>query len=376
MIPRSTIRFSSRVPRGTNSANIRRSALVAVATIALASSSLAQNAPTAPVPETPVTSQPAQRVVVVSAQPVGVDARAASLVTEELQKTLTSAGYDVVPADQTQQALTALGLTYASTPADLWKVTYAARAALGVTATVRAEGGQYVLDLTVADATGRGPFTGQARSDAPGLLAATSDTLRKTLPSAESPPPAPSTTPPAPPPAQPSAAPAYPVAQPMMVSPSNPEIDHARTSEAPAKFKRLRLALQTEAAFGTTDDGFYNHLVGARLDYRFARKVSLGGYLGYANLKGREGRENNVLPYAQMDYRIFLDRGGTVQVPLRFGAGYLPKNGPFLRFAVGIAVDVSPDVELLLDVAAPALWVTKDLTVVSFDVAGEVGYMP
>ena len=66
----------------------------------------------------------------------------------------------------------------------------------------------------------------------------------------------------------------------------------------------MRFAVQTEAAIGVYPGDFYNHLAGVRLDLVFSPHVSFGGYVGYANLKGKDGRANNVLPYAQVEYML------------------------------------------------------------------------
>ena len=131
----------------------------------------------------------------------------------------------------------------------------------------------------------------------------------------------------------------------------------------------FRLAFQTEAAFGVGGP-FYNHLAGARIDRCFSPIVCAGAYLGYVNLKGKDARAHEVLPYALLEARPPLGR--SLSLPLRFGAGYLPKNGPFMRVSTGLGVRVG-DTDLTLEVA-PAFWVTRDLPVVSIDVAIEVAF--
>ena len=55
-------------------------------------------------------------------------------------------------------------------------------------------------------------------------------------------------------------------------------------------------------AIGVYPGDFYNQLVGGRVDLVFSPHVSFGGYLGYANLKGKDGRASNLLAYAQVEY--------------------------------------------------------------------------
>ena len=114
--------------------------------------------------------------------------------------------------------------------------------------------------------------------------------------------------------------------------------------------------------------------MGARYDYGFTEDVALGGYLGYANLKGKDGRTSNVLPYAQLEYRIHGSQGSGFRIPLRFGTGYLPKNGPFLRVAAGLSFPLGDTAHLGFDLIAPTFWIVQNSTVVSMDVAAEVSF--
>jgi hypothetical protein len=139
---------------------------------------------------------------------------------------------------------------------------------------------------------------------------------------------------------------------------------------APAPRLPMRLALQTEAALGVYPGDFYNHLVGGRFDLVFSPHVSFGGYLGYANLKGKEGRTSNLLAYAQVEYLI--GPANHVRIPLRFATGYLPRNGPVMRLSTGFAFPLTPTVDLYTELLAPMIWLTGDQMVLSMDLAAEV----
>jgi hypothetical protein len=139
---------------------------------------------------------------------------------------------------------------------------------------------------------------------------------------------------------------------------------------APPARLPMRLALQTEAAIGVYPADFYNHLVGGRFDLVFSPHVSFGGYLGYANLKGKEGRASNLLAYAQVEY--LAGPAGHVRIPLRFASGYLPHNGPVMRLSTGFAFPITPTVDLFTEVLAPMIWLTSDQMVVSMDLAAEL----
>ncbi len=134
----------------------------------------------------------------------------------------------------------------------------------------------------------------------------------------------------------------------------------------------LRLATQTEAAGGVVTGHFYNQLVGLRLDAQFSPQVSCGGYLGYVNLKGKDGRASDLLPYAQLEYRTGAP-GDTVRIPLRFASGYLPRNGPVVRLAAGLAFALTPRVDLVTELA-PMIWVTNNQTLLSMNLALEFAF--
>jgi hypothetical protein len=144
------------------------------------------------------------------------------------------------------------------------------------------------------------------------------------------------------------------------------------TAALPAPPARLpmRFALQTEAAIGVYPGDFYNHLLGARLDLVFSSHVSFGGYLGYANLKGKEGRASNLLAYAQIEY--LAGPANHVRIPFRFASGYMPRNGPVMRLSTGFAFPLTPTIDLFTEVLAPMIWLTSDQMVLSMDLAAEL----
>jgi hypothetical protein len=220
-------------------------------------------------------------------------------------------------------------------PADLIVLALAAHADHALQATLTSQDTRYVVLLTLVDAknTPAAPRYANAAVDAAGLELAAERLTRTLLPP---------------------------------IPPDVPAASEPVTTS-------LRLALQTEAAFGLSSHFFYNHFAGGRLDYGFTRDFALGAYVGYANLKGREGRVSEVLPYLQLEYRLPISDGG-VLLPLRFGTGYLPKNGPFLRVAAGPSFPLGGTVRLGMDLLAPTFVIVHDRTVVSMDVAVELSF--
>ncbi len=150
-------------------------------------------------------------------------------------------------------------------------------------------------------------------------------------------------------------------------------VGRARAQEATPPSPPLRLAVQTEAATGVVTGRFYNQLVGARVDLQFSSRVSLGGYLGYVNLKGKDGRASDLLPYAQLEYRTGAP-GDSVRIPFRFASGYLPRNGPVVRLATGLAFALTPRVDLVTELLAPMFWVTNNQTLLSMNLSLELSF--
>ena len=164
-----------------------------------------------------------------------------------------------------------------------------------------------------------------------------------------------------------TAAPA--LAQPIPLSPSPP-------TSTPVPFSPYHLALRAEPAAGVSGGRFFNQLIGARADYRFTEYLSLGAYVGYANLKGQDGRAHNVLPSLELECRPSLGGSNTFGLPLRFATGYLPNNGPVLRLSIGLSYAISPNVDVVIDAFTPTFWVIRDRTVVSLGGALEIGWAP
>jgi hypothetical protein len=142
----------------------------------------------------------------------------------------------------------------------------------------------------------------------------------------------------------------------------------AAASPEPVPEQRARLAFTSTSAFGVSNARFFNELLGARFDYRFTRRFALGGALAYANLKGKDGRTHNALPEAMLEYRIPIT-GDAFGMPLRFAAGFLPKNGPTLRLGAGLDYAFSDTVSVEVVPLEPMVWVTRERPEVSFNLS-------
>jgi hypothetical protein len=153
---------------------------------------------------------------------------------------------------------------------------------------------------------------------------------------------------------------------------TTPPIVQQPPPQPPRERIPMRLALQTEGAIGVYPGDFYNHAVGARLDLVVSPHVSFGGYLAYINLKGKEGRTSDVLTYVQVEY--LAGWPGGIRIPIRFASGYLPRNGPVVRAATGLAYSLTPTLDLTAELLAPMVWVTRDQMVLSMNLAAELAY--
>jgi hypothetical protein len=307
---------------------------VCVACAALSGTAVAQAPASAPPAPSPVLNV---AIFDVHVQPP-VDPRVGVMARAQLERSSQAMGFASVP-EQTTKAVAARALAQGALDANrATDLTRQAGASRGVFASIRSANGRYLASVQVV---GDGePRSSQAEAG-PNELDGTLDRLlRSLLPSPVVAPPPPAPTP----------------------VPATPE------PEWPPRF---RLALKTESAFGLSGAGFYNHLLGARIDRRFTPNWALGVSVAYANLKGREGRAHNVLPMAELEYRAILSDEWAI--PIRFGSGYLPKNGPVIRASAGISYAVAEDIDLGLDVIAPMAWVTNERSVVSLNAAAEVG---
>jgi hypothetical protein len=145
-------------------------------------------------------------------------------------------------------------------------------------------------------------------------------------------------------------------------------LSFSRAALADPPERRVRLSAAETSAFGLTRVSFFNQLAGARADYRFSDRFAFGGAFSYANLKGKDGRVSNVLPELALEYRLPLGESA-FGIPWRFAGGVLPKNGPTLRFTVGLDVNLSDTIALELDPIEPMIWVTKNRPEVSANVS-------
>lgn len=314
------------------------------------------------------------RMLVIDAATFGIDAVVGRVASARMRRTGEEMGYQVLTGEQTVAAAQQLRMPYPPTPADLWRVSWIARAHRGAFARIWAHAGQYVIEITVASLDGAGPFFARGTAGSNDLREVVDRLLRSALPapnvwseeSAQTGGQAAATTGP-----QPGDGPADELDDFDRRGEGADEVGEEEDEEPEAELRRWSLTLQTEGAIGASQEVFYNHLVGLRLDFRITRNIILGAYAAYANLNAREGRASNLLFMLQFENRIRISSDLDLTIPLRGAIGYLPFNGPVIRLAAGLNYAVSPDWEIGADILVPTFWILPDRTAVSLDIALE-----
>jgi hypothetical protein len=314
------------------------------------------------------------RLIVVDGATFGIDPVVGRVASARMRETGEELGYHVLTQDETIAAAQQLRMPYPPTPADLWRVSWVARAHRGAFARIWAHGGQYVIEITVASLDGSGPFFQRGTAGAEDLREVVDQLLRRALP-------APAAWNPAG-----AMGGTQPEAEAQGLPPAEEHIDELDEDaieqppqQQPAaqptpELRRFQLTLQTEAALGATPDFFYNHLIGVRFDIRITRDILIGAYVGYANLNARNGRADNLLFMGQFEDRIRISPTLDLTIPLRIAGGYLPFNGPVIRLAAGLNYAIDGNWEIGADLLTPTIWFLPSHIVFSMDFALEATY--
>ncbi|HEX7476680.1 MAG TPA: hypothetical protein VF331_02635 [Polyangiales bacterium] len=310
------------------------------------------------------------RVLLAAASCAGVEATVCGAIDAAAFASLERDGFAPTAFDDARAALAVVAAAEPPSVADLWRASYAAGAVYGVMFRASAEAAGYALEIQVAIRDGRGPFGERVAVSPAELSAGVERLLEHTLLAAARVgavvPAAPRAT---------AAATAAAVGGGPGHAGQVPALQASAAGPAATASDsgHLRLAAQTESAIGFSRDGFYNHLVGGRVDYRVSPNFSFGGYLAYANLRGRDGRVGSALYYLQIEQRIPIAPGSKLSIPLRLDLGYLVRNGSVLRVASGLAIPLGERFDLVFDLLAPTFWLTPERSLFSLDLAVELG---
>ncbi len=306
---------------------------------------------------------PPMRALVLITATTGIDPVVGQHITTQIKSSLTNMGYEVLSDAIVADAVARTQMVYPPAPADLWRATHGAQAHRGVFARAWAENGKYVTEIVVASADGAGPFFARGSFTADTLLSGVDGLVQQAVPALgvwqitnqQN-------------------AVGLPTTDPNAAVSAPPQSQREPIRPEPPIKNRLRVALQTEGAFGVGDEFFYNHLVGLKVDVKVGRTILLGAYLAYANLQGANSRVGNILPMALVENRIRIGRPAIFTIPLRIQGGYLPKNGPVFRFSGGLNFELTERIELGIDLISPTFWVLPERTAFSFNLGAELGY--
>ncbi len=305
----------------------------------------------------------------------GIDPVVGDIIDRELQTAAQARGYQSRFAESSvNPANNSAGpAVHALTPYELWHLTATLAAERGMQARVWAADGLYVVEVVVASMDRTGPFFGRDTAQASDLRSTVARLVQNTLP-------APDQWQGDVAALQTSGASAI-APSTLAVRPSSVRVllGDPRTGSASAiaardrlPFRRFSVALQTEASIGVSTGGFYNHFVGLRFDARLTRDISIGIYAAYANLEGRNSRENNFAFALYGEDRIRFSARLPLVMPLRVALGYLPFNGPTLRLSAGVGYLLSDAWEIGLDVLVPTFYFLSDRIGVGFNPAIEL----
>lgn len=138
--------------------------------------------------------------------------------------------------------------------------------------------------------------------------------------------------------------------------------------------RQFELGILSHGAFNPGRDPYTNFLAGARFAYFPIDRLGVSASLSYANLRGRTGRVNNVLPLVGVETAVDLVPSVGLFVPVRAEIGYLPFNGPVLRFTAGLAFTVYRQLRIELDFVQPTIWWVNENASVSLDVGAYLTY--
>ena len=294
-----------------------------------------------------------------------------------LSRAAKELGYEVFhprsSKNQTQPSKNQTRLRSSSAPSirELWQAAYTYKAHRAVSLEVWVSGDRYIGELQVASLDGRGPYHGRATGKNDLFLQRVEELLAHLLPSSD---------------LWDESEAAYWAQYTETLSQKETTRKKSKGSTKPfltpreqaialAQSRRLRhrfsLAAQSESVIGASSNFYYNHLAGIRFDFRISETLATGIYLGYINSSGRNERSHNLLSYAQIEHRIFFSYNSDISIPLRFGLGYLPFNGPVVRTSAGLNLPLGERLEIGFDVISPTIWVLPNSTTLSFNFGAE-----
>jgi hypothetical protein len=301
------------------------------------------------------------RVVLVDTAPIGVDPAAGTFVNTVMQQQFAQLGFTIVPQEELYATARRLTLAFPVPEQGLAMLARELRAEMVFACDLRARSGYYFATVRVrrSDESAERSLAvvatqwtlGDRVREAVLLLLRGANQTAVTTASPSS--------------ADPNAAIVTPSYYPGNVTvPSRPSVlVHPRPFE---------LGLVAHGAFNPGRDPYTNVLAGARFAYFPLDRLGVSGSLQYANLRGRSARVNNLLPLVGVETAVDLVSSVGLFVPVRAEIGYLPFNGPVLRFTAGLTFTVYRQLRIEFDLVQPTIWWVNENASVSLDIGAYV----
>lgn len=132
---------------------------------------------------------------------------------------------------------------------------------------------------------------------------------------------------------------------------------------------KLMLGAMTESCVGV-NRGFYNHLIGPRIQLAFSQSFFGFATIAYAYYQDDPGFAFVV--HGGLEGRVRLGRTGKNGMPFRFSLGYAPNNGGFLKLDMGLSIAVGKKTDLVLIPLAPTIWFLEGGNAVSMNFVVEI----
>ncbi len=309
-------------------------------------------------------------VAVVDAAPLGVEAAAATYVTETLRLATTAAGRTPVPTQELYEVARRLGLGFPVPPDGLLAAARELSVPIALTADVRAGGGFYIVRVRarfaqeIAERTREVVATQWTLGDA--VRAAVPELL-----AAERRPIDPSTMVPG-----------------VTMLPDAGDYQPPRPRRPPRLHPQaLELSLGFQFTLGPGSDSFWNFLGTARATWFPFDRFGMSVMFGYANLRGRtlasldqpipssrDGRVSNVVFAVGAETAIDIAPRQRIYLPIHGEVGYVPYNGPVLRGGAGLGFTLSREVRLEIDLLGVSVWILPDGVPVTLDLGAQIRF--
>lgn len=287
---------------------------------------------------------------------------------EILAEVAVGRGYTATPSSDVAHALGRLGLASASPtsllpPAELFRLLALTGSARGIACHVYVENEQYAADLLVGSLDGAGPFRAHVTGGPEDFLDRLREAAYANLPPPET--------------FDDASASRYRLGAPA-TSPRFAEVALPPPPPPPmatGRGRRFGATFFYETAIGNhQSERFHHHFVGGRLDVHLRRTLVMGFGASYVNLDLGADRGSNLVGFVQLEDRMRFFGTRRVVFPIRIAVGYMPRNGPVLRFSGGIRVPLVNDWEMGFDLVAPTFFFVPGDRRTSYDVAAEVTY--